>query len=171
MIPTEKNIDTDDFISKSQKKREMSDRQALGEALVGLDRQRLLSLNLPDTLLEAILEAEKIKARGARSRQMQYIGKLMRSVDPEPIRNQLYLWENAIADPSDKLAETWRNRLLSDPTQIDILMAQYPALSRKTLLRLIASAKTEREKNQPPKAFRQLFRHIRDTIRDNCVTD
>jgi len=167
MIPTEKHIDSDDFISKSQKKREMTDRQALGEALVGMDRHRLVSLNLPDALLEAILEAEKIKARGARARQMQYIGKLMRSIDPEPIRTQLHIWANSVSDPSDKLAETWRNRLLSDPTQLDELMAQYPTLSRKTLLRLIASAKTEREKNLPPKAFRQIFRHIRDAIRNN----
>ncbi len=75
--------------SKSQRKRDMEALQHLGESLLRLNRGHLDALDLPETLLHAILEAKSISAHGARRRQLQYIGKLMRQVDPAPI--QAYL--------------------------------------------------------------------------------
>ena len=72
--------------SKSERKRQMLALQALGERLVGLSETELSTINIPDARLkEAVLEARRITARGGLKRQLQYIGKLMRSVDPTPI--------------------------------------------------------------------------------------
>lgn len=77
--------------SKSQRKREALALQDLGELLVELKPTRLAQLPLPDELREAVLTAQRTPQRGARKRQLQYIGKLMRRVDPEPIRAALGL--------------------------------------------------------------------------------
>jgi ribosome-associated protein len=69
--------------SKSQRKREMLALQALGERLVALPAARLEALALLDELRDAVLFARSLTARGARKRQLQYIGRLMRGVDPE----------------------------------------------------------------------------------------
>ncbi len=72
--------------SKSARKREHLALQKLGEELIGLKQRDLNSLSLDESLLEAVMEARQIKAHGALRRQKQYIGKLMRHIDPESIR-------------------------------------------------------------------------------------
>ena len=75
--------------SKSARKREAHALQSLGERLIKLKQADLAALALPEPLLEAILEARRITSRAAGARQRQYIGKLMRDIDPEPIRRAL----------------------------------------------------------------------------------
>lgn len=75
--------------SKSARKREYLALQKLGEELITLKESELASLPLDENLLEAVLEARQMKAHGALRRQKQYIGKLMRHVDPEPIRAEM----------------------------------------------------------------------------------
>ena len=75
--------------SKSARKREYLALQQLGEELLTLKEPDLLSMQLDDELLDAVLEARRIKAHGALRRQKQYIGKLMRHIDPAPIRAAL----------------------------------------------------------------------------------
>ena len=72
--------------SKSARKREFLALQKLGEDLISLKESDLLEIELDEDLLEAVLAARRIKSHGALRRQKQYIGKLMRRVDPEPIR-------------------------------------------------------------------------------------
>lgn len=72
--------------SKSARKREYLALQKLGEDLIGLKETDLRKMGLDEDLLEAVLEARQIKSRGALRRQKQYIGKIMRRVDAEPIR-------------------------------------------------------------------------------------
>ena len=72
--------------SKSARKREYLALQKLGEELITLQLSDLESLPLDDDLLDAVLEARQMKAHGALRRQKQYIGKLMRHIDPEPLR-------------------------------------------------------------------------------------
>ena len=72
--------------SKSQRKREMSALQALGESLLRLSAAELARIDLPEPLREAIAETARISSHEGRRRQLQYIGKLMRSTDVEPIR-------------------------------------------------------------------------------------
>lgn len=75
--------------SKSAKKREFLALQKLGEELIALKETDLRKLGLDEDLLDAVLDAHKIKSRGALRRQKQYIGKIMRHVDPEPVRAAL----------------------------------------------------------------------------------
>lgn len=75
--------------SKSARKREYLALQKLGEELISLKQSDLRSLPLEEDLLEAVIEASQIKAHGALRRQKQYIGKLMRHIDPEPLRDEL----------------------------------------------------------------------------------
>lgn len=75
--------------SKSARKREVIALQKLGEELITLKDSELQALQLHDELLDAVLEARRIKAHGALRRQKQYIGKLMRHIDPEPLRARL----------------------------------------------------------------------------------
>ena len=75
--------------SKSARKRDYLARQKLGEELIPLQEVDLLAMGLDEDLLDAILEAKRIKKRGALRRQKQYIGKLMGRIDPEPIRVSL----------------------------------------------------------------------------------
>ena len=81
-------MDTD-YKSRTQKKKEDRARKRLGEQLVALPFGRLETMNLPDELLAAIEFAHKIKSHGARRRQIQYIGALMRHIDPQPIETAL----------------------------------------------------------------------------------
>ncbi len=75
--------------SKSARKREFLALQKLGEDLIALRESELRQIGLEQNLLEAVLEAQHIKAHGALRRQKQYIGKLMRNVDPEPVRTAI----------------------------------------------------------------------------------
>jgi ribosome-associated protein len=75
--------------SKSARKREYIALQRLGEELLTVKEPDLLRMQLDEELLDAVLEARRIKAHGALRRQKQYIGKLMRNIDPEPIRAAL----------------------------------------------------------------------------------
>ena len=75
--------------SKSARKREYLALQKLGEELIELKQTELDVLPLQESLLDAVMEARQIKAHGALRRQKQYIGKLMRHIDPEPLRAEM----------------------------------------------------------------------------------
>src|SRR5688572_5209953 len=81
--------------SKTRRKREMEALQQIGVELVQLNAGQLAQIELPDQLREAVLEAQRIRDFEGRRRQMQYIGKLMRGVDPAPIRVRLKQWSGA----------------------------------------------------------------------------
>ncbi|MBW1893262.1 MAG: DUF615 domain-containing protein [Deltaproteobacteria bacterium] len=78
-----------DYKSRTQRKNEDRALQRLGEQLVALPFSRLETMELPDELLTAIELAHKIRSHGARRRQIQYIGSLMRHIDPQPIETAL----------------------------------------------------------------------------------
>ncbi|MFO1429523.1 MAG: ribosome biogenesis factor YjgA [Candidatus Competibacteraceae bacterium] len=78
--------------SKTQRKREALALQKLGETLVTLKPTQLAQIPMPDELREAVLAAQSMPQRGAHKRQLQYIGRLMREIDPEPIRAALTRW-------------------------------------------------------------------------------
>src|SRR6476661_3794044 len=109
--------DDTQLLSKTRRKTEMHDLQSLGETLVRLSAARLSELGLPERLLDAIEQARAITKHEARRRQMQYIGRLMRDVDPDPIRSRLAQWGDAPAAEKARLAavERWRERLLAEP--------------------------------------------------------
>ena len=104
-------------LSKTQRKQAMEDLQTLGEELVELSTDRIKKIDIPDFLRDAVREAQRMPRHDeAKRRQMQYIGKLMRSVDPEPIRAALALVRGESASETAKLhrLERWRTEFLAD---------------------------------------------------------
>lgn len=149
--------------SKSQQKRDMQALQDLGAELVELPEHQLATLDLPEKLKDAIELARRITSHGASKRQRQYIGKLMRRLDPEPIRAALAQFKSA-----DKLSkarfqenERWRDRLIAEG---DAALAEFlvrrPEADRQHLRRLVREAAQEAVAGKPPRSARELFRYI-----------
>jgi ribosome-associated protein len=151
--------------SKSARKREADAAQALGTRLIELKQSELEALALPEKLLEAILLAKRITSRGGLARQRQYIGKLMRDVDPAPIEAALAQKSRdaALGAEKHKRVEAWRTRLLTDgPPALDELLEWCPGADRKALQALIAKATGERvDPGSREGASRELFRSLR----------
>ena len=154
----------DDFVSKSQLKREASAAQQLGQDLLNLSQADLEGMDLPDSLLNALNEARRIKKHGALKRQFQYIGKLMRKLDIEPIREEyLRLTNHYRQDVKDfhKLEE-WRDRLLADgDSALGELLNEAPHADRQHLRQLIRQAAKETKLNKPPKSAREIFKYLK----------
>lgn len=155
------------FKSKSQRKREMLALQDLGEELVKLSKEQFEKITLPDDLHDAIVEARHIHQRGAHKRQLQYIGRLMRNVDPAPIQEQLDTIHGHSRQAAENLhqIERWRDRLMTDGDRtLEELVEQYPETDRQYLRQLIRNANRETHDNKPPKSARAMFRYLRDLI-------
>jgi ribosome-associated protein len=154
--------DDTQVLSKTRRKAEMHDLQSLGETLVRLSASRLSELGLPERLFDAIEQARAITRHEARRRQMQYIGRLMRDVDPDPIKSRLAQWGAAPAAEKARLAsvERWRERLLAESAALDQLCAAFPHADRARLSALVARVQGERARAAPPHAYRELFRAL-----------
>jgi ribosome-associated protein len=155
-------------LSKTKLKQQMHDLQEIGEVLVELPKDKLKQLDLPEMLLEAVMEARRITAHGGRRRQLQYIGKLMRSVDAEPIRAKLDEWNGNHAAETAVLhrLENWRTRLIEDDAALSDLLAQYPGFDVQHLRTLIRNSRKEHQLGKPPKSSRELFRLLREGLAD-----
>ena len=156
----------DDFIeppSKSSLKREMHALQDLGEQLVALSPERLKKVPLPDSLYEAVRAAQGFRME-ARRRQMQYIGKLMRKIDPAPIQVQLDIFSGNSAVEVAKMhrLERLREQLLEDEQTIGAIAETWPEADLQYLRTLRRNALKEREAARPPKSFREIFRVLRE---------
>ncbi|HKU71172.1 MAG TPA: ribosome biogenesis factor YjgA [Burkholderiales bacterium] len=152
--------------SKTQRKKAMHDLRDLGAELVELSAERLAAIELPDTLRDAVTEARRINSFGARKRQLQYIGKIMRKVDAEPIRAALDAWRTTsdAHTAAHKRIEAWRDRLLADDAALAALAAEYPTADTSRLSALIRNAARERSAGQPPRSFRELYQALRELL-------
>ncbi|MBU2648921.1 DUF615 domain-containing protein [bacterium] len=151
--------------SRSQKKRDAQALQALGEKLVSLSKEELKDLGLPDKLQKAVLEARILKPREALRRQMQHIGALMRSIDPEPIRAAIEssATRQYLKAREHKKIEDLRDGLIAGTIDLQRdLLEDYPEADRRHISQLIRNAHKEAENNKPPKSARALFRYLRD---------
>lgn len=156
-------------VSKSQRKREAHALQALGESLVKLNKSALSQIPLSDDLRNAIEEAQLLSQRGALKRQLQYIGKLMRQSDVEPIRDAYEKVTNSYREDVEHhhQLEQWRDRLLTEgDAALEQLLIEHAEVDRQHLRQLIRSAKQEAAKGKPPKAARELFRYLRQIFSD-----
>jgi ribosome-associated protein len=167
----ELEFDPDDVYdgpSKSQRKREVEALQDLGEQLVKLPEAQFKRIELPDELRAAVAACRKITQNSALRRQRQYIGKLMRSVDPAPIQAQLDAFNGVSAAENAKLhqAEKWREKLIADNEALTLFLNQFPDADATRLRQLIRNAREEAERNKPPKAFREIFQVIREVMQD-----
>ena len=151
-------------LSKTKKKQQMHELQALGAALVELSAEQLATMRLPADLLAAALEAQRITAHEGRRRQIQYIGRLMRELDAEPIREQLALWHGLARGNATRqhAIERWRERLLADDDALTEFARERPGADLQALRALIRNARKEALDGRPPRAFRELFRALRE---------
>ena len=162
------NNDQDiEYVSKSRMKREMLALQDLGEKLVELSNEQIQQLSLPEDLKDALLQAKTIKKHGAKRRQLQYIGRLMRNLDADHIHAQ---YDNVTQHSTAAVAqlhkiEKWRDRLLKEEdSALDDFLQKYPDTDRQQLRQLIRTAHQEHLQNKPPKAFRKLFQFIKELL-------
>lgn len=151
--------------SKSQRKREVTALQDLGEELLRLNPAQLEQIPLPENVRNAIEEALKMNAHGALRRQKQYIGKLMRNADAAPIQAAL----EAIKEHGHTSAarfrelERWRDRLLTEgDAAISAFIETHPHADRTRLRALARNAHSEQTRGEAPKSARMLFRYLRD---------
>jgi ribosome-associated protein len=153
--------------SKSELKRQSRDLQDLGWELVELPAPELAALDLPDDLREAVIEGRRITSHGARVRHRLYLGKLLRHIDVEPIRQALA--RRADTDRQrirrEHAIEQWRERLLADEATAWTELAAIVGPAELPPLRSLArQARVESQGSRPPAAARQLFRRLRDLL-------
>ncbi|HMX16927.1 MAG TPA: ribosome biogenesis factor YjgA [Rhodocyclaceae bacterium] len=149
--------------SKTRLKREMAALQDLGEALVALSPERLARIEMPDYLRDAVRDAQRFTKHEARRRQMQYIGRLMRDLDPAPIQEALdeIRGVSAAANARQHALERLRTRLLEDEAVIGDIARAHPGADLQHLRQLRRNALREQELGKPPRAYRELFRVLR----------
>lgn len=158
----------DAIVSKTQQKRAMLELQALGVALVDLPHVQLAAMKLPESLAVAVAAARGMTKHGARRRQLQLIGKLMRTIDPDPIREQLAALrgQSAQATAQHRRLEDWRARLLDDDDALTAFAAEFPKADLQALRAAIRNARKEQAASKPPRAYRELFRLLREASAD-----
>jgi ribosome-associated protein len=151
-------------LSKTKQKEAMHELRDLGAELVELSVGQLKRMDLPETLLGAVRDCQKITAHGARRRQLQYIGKLMRGVDDAPIRAGLALIRGESAAETARLhrLERFRERLLADETVLTDIAATWPRADLQHLRQLRRNALKEREAGKPPRNFRAIFQVLQE---------
>ncbi len=150
--------------SKTKQKEAMHELRDLGAELVELSVGQLKRIKLPEEIFSAVRECQKITAHGARRRQIQYLGKLMRQVDDEPIRAGLALLRGESAAENARLhrLERTRQRLLDDESTLSEIAATWPAVDLQHLRQLRRNALKEKENNKPPKNFRAIFQVLQE---------
>ena len=152
--------------SKSALKRQMTALQKLGEELVGLSERELANMPLGEGRLKgAIIEAKNIKSNSARKRHFQFIGRLMRDIDAEPISlalNALHQQRRGDTSAFHEL-EQWRDRLITEgDAALNDFIQTYPAADRQHLRQLLRQQQKEAAANKPPAASRKIFKYLRE---------
>jgi ribosome-associated protein len=154
-------------LSKSARKREAASLQELGVQLSALPDQEIKALGLPDSLFVALRDLRRLPSHGAQVRQRQYIGKLMRSIDPEPVLAKLAerKQRHDMEIRHFQQIERWRDRLLSEPAAgVEELQQAYPEIDKAALLRLLEKAERERLEQRSPVGARELFAFLRQLL-------
>lgn len=150
--------------SKTRRKKDMQALQDLGEQLVALSAERLAKVPLPESLADAVREARRITSHEGRRRQMQYIGKIMRGVDPAPIQAVLDAFAGHSREETARQhrIERLRLELLEDEGVLHRIASTWPGADLQHLRVLRRNALKERDQNKPPRSFRELFKVLRE---------
>lgn len=152
--------------SKSQLKREMTALQELGEELVSQPKDRVMRVPMPDDVRDAILDCQKIKDHEGRRRQLQFVGRKMRTLEESEvaaIRAVLDSWKGASKAETAAMhaLERRREKLLADDKTLTELKEQYPQTDVQQLRTLIRNARKEQAEHKPPKAYREIFQVLK----------
>lgn len=159
----------DEWISKTQMKKQMNGLQDLGMELTRLSNDTLKKIGLDEDLYEAVVTYKKITSNGALKRQAQFIGRLMRDTDPAPIEAFLakLRGDDAAHNAFLQRVERARVRLLADEGGLTQFMSDFPNAAYAGRLRtLVRNTKKEQEQDKPPKNFRALFQELK-TVMEN----
>ncbi len=164
---TPKLEDPNDGLSKSELKRQMTERQKLAEVLAALSSDALKTIPMDEAIKAAIAETNKIKSFEAIRRHKQYLGKLMRFLDEaelEAIQKRLDAIQGVSKAETAKLhfLESYRDRLIADDAAFTKLIEQFPEMDIQNMRTLIRNARREKEQNKPPKAYREIFRCLKE---------
>jgi ribosome-associated protein len=152
--------------SKSQLKREMTELQKLGAELVDEPRDRVKRMQMPEDVRDAILECQTIKDHEGRRRQLQYVGKKMRTLEPEEIaviQKTLEVWrgQSKSTVAATHALERQREKLLKDDSYLTELLSTNAELDAQRLRTLIRNAKKELAESKPPKAYREIYQILK----------
>ena len=152
--------------SKSQLKREMTALQKLGTELIAEPRERVKRVPMPEDVRDAILECQQITDHEGRRRQLQYVGKKMRTLEDEEvalIRKTIDSWKQPSRAETAAMhaMERRRDKLLADDGALTELRAQYPELDVQQMRTLIRNARREQAEQKPPKAYREIFQVLK----------
>ena len=155
--------------SKTMLKAEADEKQALGEALLTLRADLMARLDLPTKLLDAIKDAKKITNFEGKRRQMQFIGKMMRPLDADPIRDAINEQLNGSAQLTLQLhlAEQWRDKLVADDEALQAWLTDYPATDAQQLRALIRQTRKDFKPEKPGeaprhgKSYREIFQLVK----------
>jgi ribosome-associated protein len=162
--------------SKSEAKRESDALQKLGALLVEAPRDRVKRVPMPEDVLDAILMCQTITNHEGRRRQMQFVGKKMRTLDEEEvaiIQRAIDSWKGASKSETAALhaLERRREKLLADDGALTVLLAEHPHLDVQHLRTLIRNARKEQAENKPPKAYREIFQILKDLNKPAAKSD
>ena len=162
--------------SKSQLKREMTALQKLGETLVEAPRDRVKKIPMPEDVLDAILACQQITSHEGRRRQLQYVGKKMRTLTEDEvgtIQKAVDSWRGASKAETAALhaIERQRERLLADDAALTNLREKHPSIDLQQLRTLIRNARKEQAESKPPKAYREIFQILKSLQAPAAATD
>jgi ribosome-associated protein len=162
--------------SKSQLKREMTALQKLGEDLVAEAKDRVKRVPMPEDVRAAILECQKIKDHEGRRRQLQYVGKKMRTLTEEEvavIQRTLDSWRGASKAETAAMhaLERRREKLLASDAALTELKSKFPQADVQQLRTLIRNARKEQAENKPPKAYREIFQILKQLQSNDQPSD
>ncbi len=153
-----------EIVSRTKKKQHVEELQKLGAALIALPAATLDALDLPAQLLAAVRDAQRFTSHGAIRRQLQFIGKIMRKIDPEPVRAAVAAITNqsATVRARQKRLEQWRERLIADDAALTEFAGAHAGADLQAMRTIIRNARKEIAESKPPRAQRELFRLIRE---------
>ena len=157
-------------ISKSQRKRDAHELLDLAKKLISMPESRLKRMPMDDDLREEVEFARRIRAHGARKRQLMTVGKMLRKRDTDELADAIngIDLKNRRVNARFHHVEAWRDRLVEGNDQdLSGLLEQSPAINVQTLRQLIRNAKKETRLGKPPAASRKLFKLLRETDEQN----
>ena len=156
--------------SKTKLKNQSHSLQTLGQALADLSSDALAAIEMPEALRDAIAEYRRTKSHEGRRRQMQYVGKLMRSADEEALREAVAAATLGTAQSALALheAERWRAELIADDSALERWLQSHPDTDTQQLRSLVRAARRDAAGLAPearqPKSVRELFQFIKPLL-------
>jgi ribosome-associated protein len=155
-----------EFVSRTKKKEQVEELQRLGAALIELPPAQLDTLALPAILLAAVREAQRLTSHGALRRQVQFIGKVMRKIDAEPVRAAIaeINGQTAAGRARHQRLEQLREQLIGDDAALTAFASEQPGADLQAMRALIRNARREIAEGKPPRAQRELFRVLREAL-------